>query len=305
MPLISIADLKRPEAELAPILDYAKTLGELWLEFVKQDDESYEYTVKDDGEKERSAGIHASEMSDCMTKVVYSILGTERRVDPQAIPANMKLRFRTGTAIHAMIQTDFERMAAWYSRAYQSQGLALSFERELNIKPELQAEAEAWGLSSHCDGLFTFWRWYSGTEGQHGWDPFLRIGTEIKTSSDKMFEDRKKPEAKHLEQTCLYQACLDIPLMWVLYYNKSNSNFTTPYSPWLFKFDEHLWKNELEMRFAKAHHHAETRQMPARSEGNHCGWCPFTWICKPKILERQKNGIQGAPYVSTGLVRRP
>lgn len=300
MQLLTNADLSRPEAETAPLIGYAQKLGELWLEFLKQDVVPYNYEVYDGGEKQREAGIHASEMSKCMLKLVYAIMGIERRPDADKTDANMKLRFRTGTAIHAMIQTDFKRMAEWYTKNNSQFGLALSFESELKVKKELQEVAAAWGLSSSCDGAFTFWRW-DGTQ----WVAFLRVGLEIKTSSAKSFEDRKKPESDHMEQTTLYQACLDLPLMWVLYYNKSNSNFTTPYAPWLFKFDKKRWEMDLEMRFAKAHHHAETRQLPERTEGKHCQWCPFSYACQPKVLNRP-SFTNGAPIVSSGmLVRRP
>lgn len=303
MQLVSIADLQRPDEELEPILQHAKRLGELWLEFVKQDDQPYDYTVHDGGERNRSSGIHASEMSKCMLKMVYSIMGVERRVSPDAVDANMKFRFRTGTAIHSMVQSDFKRMAEWYNARNMGSGLMLGFESELSIRGDIQQAAEAWGLSSHCDGLFTFYHYRPHeTHGLLYWAPFLRVICEIKTSSDKAYDDRKKPESDHLEQTTLYQACLDVPITWLLYYNKSNSNFTTPYSPWLFKFDRHLWENELEMRFAKAHHHAETRQMPQRTEGKHCSWCPFAWLCDPQVLKRQQNNYQ--PVISPGMLVR-
>lgn len=237
-------------------------------------------------------------MSKCMLKVVYSIMGVERHTTATDIDANMKLRMRTGTAIHAMLQSDFKRMAEWYTKNHSAEGLALSFESELKVKSDLQLTAQAWDLSSSCDGAFTFWRW-DGVQ----WVAYLRVGVEIKTSSAPSYEARRKPDYDHLEQTCLYQACLDLPLMWLLYYNKSNSNFTTPFAPWLFKFDRHKWENDLEMRFAKAHHHAETRQMPDRTEGKHCGWCPFGYLCKPKILNRP--AYNATPVINQGmLVRR-
>lgn len=306
MQLITLADLSRPEEELSPIINQAQTLGGLWLEFLKQDVEPYEYTVQDGGEATRSAGIHASEMSKCMLKMVYSIIGIERRPSAESTDANMKLRFRTGTAVHAMIQTDFRRMAEWYNRTYtQHTGIALSFESELKVKSHLQAAAQAWGLSSSCDGAFTFYRYEAiPPHGLSGWVQFLRVGVEIKTSSAPSYESRKKPEPDHMEQTCLYQATLDLPLMWVLYYNKSNSNFTTPYAPWLFKFDKHMWEGELEVRFAKAHHYAETRQLPERTEGMHCRWCPFAYVCQPGVLN--KPAYTGTPVISSGmLIRRP
>lgn len=297
MQLISLADLQRPDEELGPLISQAQKLGELWLDFIRQDADAYEYNVFDGGEKNRSPGIHASEMSKCMVKMVYSIAGVERRVDPASVDANMKLRFRTGTAIHAMVQRDFERMAQWYTQRYFNQGLVLTFEKELSIKPHLQAVAAAWGLSSHCDGAFTFQRWNG-----YDWQTYLRVGVEIKTTSDAQYVERKKPDHDHMEQTCLYQACLDLPLMWVLYYNKSNSNFTTPFAPWLFKFDRHLWERELEVRFAKAHQAAATGQMPERSEGRHCSWCPFSYACKPNILTRMS--YTATPVISSGLLVR-
>jgi CRISPR/Cas system-associated exonuclease Cas4 (RecB family) len=303
MQLISLADLQRPEEQIGHLIQHAQRLGELWVEFLKQDTEKYEYTVYDGGEKERSAGIHASEMSKCMTKLVYSIMGAERRPDTSATDVNMKLRFRTGTALHSMIQSDFKRMAVWYTKNNSQYGYALDFTPEVKIREDLQTVAADWGLSSHCDGIFTLYQWQQPQEGSPLWAPVLRLGLEIKTSSGGQYEDRKRPEPDHLEQTCLYQATLDLPLMWLLYYNKDNSNFTTPYAPWLYKFDRNLWERELEMRFAKAHHYAETRQMPERTEGRHCRWCPFGYICKPKVLEQKVN--YGPPVVSPGmLVRR-
>lgn len=295
MQLLTIADLKRPEEELQPLFGQAQKLAELWLEFLRQDAEKYEYTVIDYGERERSPGIHASEMTKCQLKVVYSILGTERRVLSESVDVNMKMRMRLGTAVHAMLQSDFERMAIWYTKQYSPAGYALSFQAELPIKKELQEVSKKWDLSSSCDGAFTFWRW----DGQQ-WVAFMRVGVEIKTSSDKQFVDRKKPDHDHMEQTCLYQACLDLPLMWVLYYNKSNSNFTTPYAPWLFKFDSHKWENELLPRFATAHQHAQTQQMPDRTEGMHCQWCPFAWKCNPKVLNR--SSFNATPIVPAGML---
>lgn len=296
---MTLADLNRSEEELAPLIAQAQKLSELWLDFVKQDSETYDYDVIDYGEKTRSAGIHASEMSDCERRLVYSILGYGRQVAAASVDANMKLKFRTGTALHAMIQTDFKRMAEWYTKQYKEQGYALTFDSELRIGKDLQRVAEEWGLSSSCDGAFTFWRF----DGQT-WVPYLRVGLEIKTTSAPEYERRRKPDYKHMQQTCLYQACLNLPLMWLLYYNKSNSNFTTPYAPWLFKFDRHMWEAELEMKFAKAHHKAETKQLPDRTEGKHCSWCPFAWDCLPKTLN--KPAFNPTPVISPGmLARRP
>lgn len=278
MVLATIADLRRSTQEIEPLIKQARELADLYDRFIAQDNETYSYTVTDYGENTREPGIHGSEISKCQRRLVYGIMGTERRADPDSIKPNMKLRFRTGTAIHAMIQTDFKRMAAWYTRNHQHRGFMLTFEEELTVKPELQAVAQYWGIRSHCDGAFTFW-WWDSVNGT--WVPYLRVGLEIKTSSDAQFAKRRKPELDHTEQTCLYQACLDLPLMWVLYYNKSNSNYTNPSAPWLFKFDENLWRNELERRFQDSYARASSNQLPDRVVGLHCGWCPFKYTCRP------------------------
>lgn len=298
MQLLSNADIGRPEEELAPLIAQAQNLAELWIEFVKQDGEHHQYTVIDHGEKNRAPGIHASEMK-CERKVYYSILGTERKVIAESVDVNLKMRMRLGTAIHSMLQSDFKRMAEWFSRNNAQHGLAMTFEAELSINRDLQALALEWGLSSSCDGAFTFWYW-SGSQ----WVPYLRVGLEIKSSSDGQYTTRKRPDFDHMEQTCLYQACLDLPLMWVLYYNKNNSNFTTPYAPWLFKFDRDKWTRDLEVRFAKAHQNAAARSTPDRAEGKHCAWCPFAWECKPKVLNRP--AFNATPVIPAGMrVGRP
>lgn len=298
MKLTTIEDLRRPREQTDHLIKQAQTIADLFDEFIRQDNETYSYKVTDFGESTREVGIHASEMSKCQRRLVYGIMGIDRRSDSSAIDPNMKLRFRTGTAIHAMLQTDFRRMSEWYTRSHQSSGYAMSFEEELSVKPDLQALAHHWGIHSHCDGCFTFWRWNTNT---NEWEAHLRVGVEIKTSSADMFDKRRRPESDHLEQTCLYQACLDLPLMWVLYYNKSNSNFTNPRTPWLFKFDEHLWKNELERRFADSHQKAAAGELPDRVPGIHCRWCPFSYECKPPNL---KSNRRGPPVVPSSMLAR-
>jgi CRISPR/Cas system-associated exonuclease Cas4 (RecB family) len=292
MPLVSIADLARPPEELAPLRQQARGLSELWNAFVLQDGEAYSYTVSKQGESSRGGGIHASEMSECMLRLVYSILGIERRHIKEVNDYNMKMRFKAGDALHAMVQSDFARMSDWYTREHRDQGLALSFESEVRITPEFYAVAQEWGINSGCDGVFTFWHW-DGTQ----WVAYLRVGVEIKSSSALEYEKRKGPEGKHAKQACLYQKCLDLPLMWTIYYNKSNSNYTTPTMPWLFDFDEKLWEEELEMRFRTAYEHVRTQQMPPRNEGHHCRFCPFTHHCGPEVLKR----VQPQKGISAGL----
>jgi CRISPR/Cas system-associated exonuclease Cas4 (RecB family) len=295
MQLISIQDLTRPRAEIDPIISQARMLEDLYEKFIRQDIETYEYTVIDFGEKTREPGIHASEISKCLRRLVYGILGTERKTIAEKVDPNLKMRFRMGTALHAMLQNDFHRMAKWFTEMNQAQGFALTFEDEVSIKPHLQQVSYEWGLNSSCDGVFTFWWLCNGV-----WVRYLRVGVEIKSSSAPSYESRRKPEADHAEQTCLYQACLDLPLMWVLYYNKSNSNFTGPRAPWLFEFNSNLWERELKSRFYKAYQHAQANNLPDRTPGNHCGFCPFAHTCNPPTASSKRQ----SQVVSLGLPRK-
>jgi len=168
-----------------------------------------------------------------------------------------------------MMQNYFERVAAAHDD--------LSFEPEVSITPKTGEAADKWNIYSHCDGLFTFY----GDDGK----PCLRVGLEIKTEAHKGFAGLREPRDYHLDQTTVYMACLDLPLLWILYYNKSTSNFTPPYAPWLIQFKQHRW-SRLQGRIAKATALAHAQAVPAREEGFHCTWCAYGKICKPKYLNR-------------------
>lgn len=279
MQLTTIADLKQPAASKAALIERAMQLGPWYNEFKETDNSSYKYEVDIGGEKERAAGIHASEISNCKRLMVYSIQGAQRKsVSGANADGNMRMRFSIGHAVHAMVQNEMHRMAARFNGG-------LAFEDEVRINPSLGGAAKKWGMHSSCDGVFTFLN-----QG----DPYLRVGFEIKTASGLSFPKMAKPDKSHLEQTCLYMKALDLPLMWIFYYNKSNSNWTGPTSPHLFQFDEHLWTKTLEPRFSSAIEQARTGNLPPREEGRHCNWCPFAWTCNPSNSRRRAGTPSGA-----------
>ena len=275
MQLVTIADLDRPHAEKSALIERAMQLSRMYEEFKATDTQTHKYDVEIHGERSRAPGIHASEMSKCQRMVVYSIRDVERRsVSADQGDTNMRMRFALGHAVHAMIQSDMHRMAARY-------GDALQFEDEVKIHPGLGGVAATYDMHSSCDGLFTF---------KHNGVPYLRVGLEIKTSSGPEFDKLVKPAEEYSEQTCLYQKALDVPLMWIFYYNKSNSNWTKSEPPWLYQFDKHLWDTKLEPRFIEAHRNAASGHYPERSEGRHCRWCPFAWTCQPNALNQRQYG---------------
>jgi len=268
MQLTTIRDLDQPQASKSQLIERAMQLGKWYGEFKATDTGAAKYEVNIGGDRKRAPGVHASEMK-CKRTMVYSIQGTERKpVSAELGNTNMRMRFASGHAHHAMIQNDFHRMCRRFNGT-------LTFQDEVRIHPGLGGAAAQWDMHSSCDGEFTFW---------HNQQPYLRVGLEIKTKSGPEFSKMVKPDKEHAKQTCLYQKALDLPLMWILYYNKSNSNWTNSEPPYLYQFNAHLWTTELEPRIADAHVHAQGRVLPAREEGMHCRWCPFAWDCKPPSL---------------------
>lgn len=287
MGLVTIADLQQSPQALEPYLRKAQTLSDMYFKSVAEEqNETYSYKVEHFGTGTRAPGIHASEVSKCMRQIVYCILGTKRQPPVDQADVNMLMRFQVGTSIHSMLQCAFHRIA-------DKSGGRLDFQDEIRIHPGLGGPSAIWNLRSSTDGVFTFMDDF----GQ----PELRVGLEIKTASDNVFGKLRSPQKDHTEQTTIYQAALDLPLMWILYYNKSSSNITQSFAPWLFKFDQNKWSNDLEIRFARCTYMAQSGQLPEASEGVYCRWCSFAYTCNPNVLKRKSKGPMLA---SVGMRRR-
>lgn len=233
----------------------------------------------------RPAGIHASEISGCERKIVYNIIGVEKRnlVDPK-----WKRRFSIGHHIHEKFQREFQYIAHRMG-LNPAQDWHISFEPEVPINPRLQPIAREWGIYSHCDGVFVI---------RERWDgpAILRVVLEIKSESPNQYEllmKKAKPKPDHIEQAHVYMACLDIPLTWFLYYNKGNQNYTGTDASFLIRFDPALWGTLVE-RFRRAHDGAAAavgrdgelveEKLPERTESVKCEFCAFSWTCKPAHL---------------------
>lgn len=288
--LRTIDDLRVDTLAVKDLIARAMNLSRWYDAWKEVDAGGYSYTVDVAGSHQRAPGIHASEISNCPRKAVYTMLGTEQRKEGQDV--SMQRRFNVGHAVHAMLQNEMKLMSEWMS----TPELSLTFEDEVAIGPDLQQTANQWNIHSACDGLFTFK--YMGA-------PYLRVGLEIKTKSDKEYTKLKAPEPMHLEQTCVYMKALDIPLMWLLYYNKSNSSYTNSEAPFLFKFDEGLWEKKLVPRFKSFHAAAEANNIPAAVEGFYCRWCPYRWTCNPKSLQTNQQFGAAANYFKPSSLRLP
>lgn len=273
--LLTINDLNQPPEVLDQYIIKAQQLSQVYFDYIaKSQNTNSKYEVELFGSSRRAKGIHASEASKCMRALTYGIMGKERVVDIEHADVNMQMRFRLGTAIHAMIQSE------WHEIAKASNGL-IYFKSEVPINPGIEGAAEEWNIHSRCDGIITLYN-------DNPTLPSMRVGIEIKSASADEYEKLKVPKPEHIEQSTIYMKTLNLPLMWIIYYNKSNSNITTSFPPYLFAFDDNLWSNVLEMRFAKLTHLADNSQLGEKDEGFHCKWCPFSYDCKPDYLNRKK-----------------
>lgn len=258
MKLTSITDLayadRKPLIQ-QPAYDLARKL------------ERYYEDMPEDGS--RTPGVHASELCTCKRQVVYSLYGTKKHV---SVPLATRKRFQVGTALHEMLQKDFKSMARG------SKG-AMTFEQEVRV--DNTDLGKLLNLSSSCDGVFTLYE---------GGEPTVRVGLEIKSISPDDYAKLSTPQAKHVEQATVYQACLDLPFMWFLYWNKGNQNYTPMMFPWLRPFDPVVWaKNEA--RAKECLRAAEDNELPEREEGYHCSWCGYAYECKPVAVRHPNQTI--------------
>lgn len=251
MKLTSIADLQVPGAKLLEQL--AQSLNQLYDDFLD------DFPEPDD----RAPGIHASEICACKRQTYYTLLAVPKK---RQITGFWRKRFQVGHALHDMIQSHFELMAA------NSNG-RFTFTREVKIQD--YPLAQELFLVSSCDGVFTFYE--NGVA-------IVRIALEIKSKSPKEYEKLKKPEPKHVEQSHLYLKVLDIPLVWYLYWDKGTQNYTPSSSPYLAFFDEAVWAR-IEKRSREVIEAAETNTLPDREEDMHCQWCPYQHLCLPASVK--------------------
>jgi hypothetical protein len=281
--LATIADLQKTPEELEPYFNLATSLSTKYDELL----ENY----PGDSHKRR-AGVHASELVKCKRQVSLCVMETEKR---EQIDPLMRKRFGVGHALHDLVQKDLIKMAAretarqQMSKVATTNGWYMEFEPEVVVAPELQPLAYEYQLTSSCDGVFTF-RWEP--EGK----PFLRVGLEIKTEAPDSFASLSAPKPDHIEQVTIYQACLDLPLIWFFYFNKGNQNNTPSRAPWLIPFNPEIWE-KLRLRAADALHHVAMGTLPDREEGYHCTFCPYSYVCQPLCITRKNTR-----FVS---VRRP
>ncbi len=270
MPLAKIEDLNGPPEEVALRIGQAKKLSELYDSFIAFDQTDTHV---------RAPGIHASDLYPCMRKAVYAVLDIPKK---NRIAKFWRQRFKVGHAIHAMVQKDFHHMAKQQvigeARTFafhiaKEMNCRMTFQDEVPISPTGQALAAHYNIYSSCDGIFSFFD--LDTEAL-----VLRVGLEAKSKSQAEYEKLKVPEDQHEKQAIIYMACLDLPLMWFFYMNKSNQNNTNSSAPWLMVWKPELW-NEVAARCEKVLAAAAANELPPREESVVCQFCPWAYTCMP------------------------
>ena len=271
--LTTIDDLRKiPSDVLLQFMSWAEDLKPMYENFIEQDSEDVSFNAGWHGAKRRVGGIHASEISgDCKRQVWYSLQGAERQ-DANKDPF-WKKKFRVGHMYHAMVQNDWERLA-------KNSGGLITFEAEVKINPGLQEIARQYDIHSSGDGLITFHDKPYGA-------PVLRVGLEIKTESGDQFGKLKETRTYHARQCCVYMRCLDVPVFWSMYWNKSNQNIIDSKPPFLFTFDFALW-DTIEKEAQEVHRLNVLNEAPPRKEGMVCEFCGYGHLCKPRYLERKE-----------------
>ena len=290
MALASIADLNGPPEEVAARIEQAKELSALYDDFIVLDQE--------DGH--RAPGIHASELYPCLRKSVYCVLDVEKHAN---VSKFWKQRFKVGKVLHLMMQDDFHRMAKrsttdqamrCASAMAEKMDCYIEFEDEAPVSPAHQPLAAHYKLYSSCDGVFTFKK-----KDTH--EVVLRVGLEIKTESADEYAKIKAPKPTHVRQAHIYMACLDLPLMWFFYMNKSNQNNTNSQAPYLTVWQPAIWA-EMEDRIKTALNFAARGELPERTETVICEFCPWSWTCQPDTLTK---ALQKPTNTRKETIRRP
>ena len=224
--------------------------------------------------KVRTAGIHASEISKCYRQAVYTMRGEPKAFDDKDDvegKAYWKKVMDHGTWLHSMIQSHMHDLARCSKQI-------VTFQDEAVIHPDKQEVARKWNIHSSADGIFTF---HERNPETWRFDPVLRVGLEIKSSKSDGFVKMMEPKPEHIEQVHVYMAVLDVPIFWIMYFDKDTQNITASKPPWLVRFDRKLW-SKLEQRFENWNQHLAAGTLPDAMPGFHCGFCPYQLVCKPK-----------------------
>lgn len=171
-------------------------------------------------------------------------------------PRNRRI-LDTGHAIHLQLQA---YLLACAERNKEE------FDFEVDINPEICEIADRYDLSGHTDGSYRI------KDEQDD----IKVGVEIKSINDNGYKDLTKPHREHQTQATIYQACLDLPVMIFLYYNKNDSSI----AEYVQVFDPDLWE-AITTKLDHVREYAMKGREPEREVSRSCTYCSYRHICKP------------------------
>jgi len=221
----------------------------------------YERYFENPPKDHRAAGVHASEVVQCMRQAYYSLVSTKKE---SAIDLDMHRRFLIGEAVHESVQRAFRYVCN------MSSAPKITFQSEVStVGTDLHRDLK---VTSSCDGVFTFY--------DQSTTPFLRMGLEIKTESSTSWKNRSKPEEKHIDQGHVYMKALDLPMMYFMYINKESGTVTPCETPFIQVFDPERWA-KIEKRIFTVLDFEALGEPPDFEKGSHCYWCAYRQTCRP------------------------
>jgi CRISPR/Cas system-associated exonuclease Cas4 (RecB family) len=185
--------------------------------------------------------------------------------EPQEnIPTRIRRIFDTGHGVHAQLQGYLNNIA----KKLKSE----TFVDEAVVNGKNSDVADSYEIDSTTDGIWTI------TAPKLS----LRYGLEIKSMKDDLFKRLNGPEKYHVVQSIVYMACLDLPFMVVLYYNKNDSSM----AEFVIEFDGDIWK-AVTKKINYVRRCAVDEKEPERELGFHCKTCRYAHVCKPPKPEKR------------------
>lgn len=185
------------------------------------------------------------------------------RIDPR-----LRRIFDTGHKIHDQLQGYLRKIAL------ASDGAEV-FVDEATFNESNSEIAAEYEIESTTDGIYQV----SVKKPKD-----LRFGIEIKSMKAELFKDLNGPLQDNVVQSTIYMACLDLPVMVILYYNKNDSSM----AEFVEVFDEDIWMAVVD-KINLVRLHAVNEDPPPREDGYHCRTCRYAHVCKPP---KEKKRVQ-------------
>lgn len=198
----------------------------------------------------------------CACLLYYRYIEEEPRthIDPRT-----RRIFDTGHKVHDQLQGYLKRIAEW------SEGAEV-FVKEAMFNEDNSAVAKKYEIESTTDGI-----WEIKIP-----DLNIRFGIEIKSMKTELFKTLNAPKPETVVQAMIYMACLDLPLVTIIYYNKNDSVMME----FPMTFDQKVWDAVVD-KINYVREAAVDEKPPKQEVGFHCKRCRYYHVCKPPKPQRK------------------